>query len=360
MFITRRKKENKRILIIVKRREQQYCYHHDDEHIDPPSNSTTVSSGLKNSASFVVDMLNNLGHTAELVEVVDNNCIDKEVTKFKPDIVIIEALWVVPTKFDVLKNLHPNVKWIVRLHSDIPFIANEGIAMEWIFGYVQRNVYVGVNSSRINCELKQLVKDKSSLILYLPNFYPLLNKPVYPKPRRNPNIIDIGCFGAIRPMKNQLLQAVAAIIFANDKGLKLRFHINGSRCETKGDNVLKNLRALFDNSLQHELVEHNWLDHEEFLKLMATMDISMQCSLSETFNIVSCDAVSQNVPIVVSPEISWASDICIAKATDSEDIVNTLKMVWSLRRLVVHKLNYFNLKSFDNESIEIWKQNMKI
>ena len=36
--------------------------------------------------------------------VVDNNGIDKEITEYKPTHVFIEGLWVVPEKFDVLKN----------------------------------------------------------------------------------------------------------------------------------------------------------------------------------------------------------------------------------------------------------------
>jgi hypothetical protein len=72
------------------------------------------------------------GVDSTIIEVIDNNGIDREVTKYKPTHVIIEALWVIPSKFEILTKLHPNVKWIIRLHSEIPFLANEGIAMEWM------------------------------------------------------------------------------------------------------------------------------------------------------------------------------------------------------------------------------------
>ena len=58
-----------------------------------------TSSGLLNSAKFVVDMLRAHNVDAVLVSVNDNNDIDREVTKYNPDVVIIEALWVVPEKF---------------------------------------------------------------------------------------------------------------------------------------------------------------------------------------------------------------------------------------------------------------------
>lgn len=55
-------------------------------------------------------MLNRNGIESKVVVVIDNNCIDKEVTAFKPTHAIIEGLWVVPEKFDVLKKLHPTIK----------------------------------------------------------------------------------------------------------------------------------------------------------------------------------------------------------------------------------------------------------
>src|SRR5215469_2549040 len=91
--------------------------------------------GLTNSAFFVVNTLREAGVKAKLVVVNDNNDIDKEVTTYRPSHVFIEALWVVPEKFQVLRNLHPNVKWVVRIHSDIPFLAHEGIAIDWIKRY---------------------------------------------------------------------------------------------------------------------------------------------------------------------------------------------------------------------------------
>ena len=71
---------------------------------------------------------------ASFVQVVDNNDIDREIVKFQPTVVIIEAFWVVPDKFDILKILHPKVVLVVRNHSEIPFLANEGVAFEWLQG----------------------------------------------------------------------------------------------------------------------------------------------------------------------------------------------------------------------------------
>ena len=169
--------------------------------------------------------------------------IDREVAQFKPDTVIIEALWVVPEKFDVLKKLHPTVRWIVRIHSNIPFLASEGIAVEWIKGYVARGVEVAVNEKRALHDVRTIVADEDLqfLVIYLPNFYPVVKTEV---DAERFEYLHVGCYGAIRPLKNQLSQAVAAIRYADKTGQILVFHINATRVE-RGDAELKNLRALF-------------------------------------------------------------------------------------------------------------------
>jgi len=318
----------------------------------------TVSTGLKNSAGFVVQMLNSLGDfDAKLVEVNDNNDIDRQVNLFKPDVVVIEALWVVPEKFDVLKKLHPEVKWVIRLHSDTPFLANEGVALEWIQNCARvDNVWIAANSFRIFKELQHIIGHHN--VILLPNFYPL-NKYHGPNYKKEPGIIDISCFGAIRPMKNHLIQAMAAMRFADSKRMKLRFHINGNRCEGHGDPVLRNLRALFQTSTKHELVEHPWLDHLDFLDLISTMDISMQVSMSETFNIVSCDAVSCGVPVVVSPEIDWVNSIFYAQATNSISIINALSRAWLGRFINLQKTNYWGLDEANQEAQYRWCEEIK-
>jgi hypothetical protein len=57
------------------------------------------------------------------------------------------------------------------------------------------------------------------------------------------------------------------------------------------------------------------------------MDICMQVSFSETFNIVSADSVVNAVPIVVSKEVTWATNHCVADPTDSGSIVDALNNV---------------------------------
>ena len=59
--------------------------------------SIGLSTGLYNSAQFMNEMLIDGGFDSQMVSVIDNNDIDREVTLHKPTHVIIEALWVVPS-----------------------------------------------------------------------------------------------------------------------------------------------------------------------------------------------------------------------------------------------------------------------
>lgn len=311
------------------------------------------SSGLYNSAKFVSDMLVDNDVDSKIVDVVDNNSIDKEVALYKPDYVIIEALWVVPEKFEVLTKLHPKVKWIIRLHSEIPFLANEGIAMDWLYKYIKyKNVHIATNSEDAYEILDKLLGNKK--LYYLPNYYPLSKKNVDIPNTKNKHIVHIGCFGAIRPMKNQLEQAIAAIEFANKIDKTLHFHINTERIEGRGEPILNNIRALFNNNHRHKLVEYSWLDHREFIKIVKKMDIGMQVSFSETFNIVTADFVANNIPVVVSPEVSWVSKFFKADPNSNSDIVKKLLFVWKSKILKLKTLNLWGLKKYNKDSVRVW------
>lgn len=337
-------KNTKKVLFILKKRQ-----------IYSGTSYSTTSSGLFNSANFVNEMLLKNGVDTKIVEVVDNNEIDKHVTKNKPDIVIIEAIWVVPSKFEILQKLHPNVQWIIRLHSELPFLANEGVAIAWLKEYTKySNVSISSNS-------KYFINSMSPLlgkIDYLPNYYPITAPIKKIKKSKNSKIISIGLFGAIRPLKNALTQAVAAMLYANERNKVLHLHINTSRIEQDGQNNLKNIKALFKDT-PHQLVEHGWLTHSEFITLVSRMDIGLQVSLSETYNIVAADFVNQEVPVVTSEEITFVnlfSQVDVTK--DAEEIKEKIKRTLKMSELLIMINKYLLLKN-SQSSEAVWLKYLK-
>lgn len=341
-----------RILFILKNRSNYFS-------CDTYPYSTHLSSGLFNSAKFVEEMLASRGYEVGIVHVQDGNGIHREVVKFKADVVIIEAFWVPPYKFDDLKKVLPRVTFVIRNHSDIPFLAYEGMALEWTLEYLKKtNVVMTCNSPQAFSAvrflaLKQFFKmpwcEASSKVAYLPNYYPTAGH--LPKKHLVGDPLDVGCFGAIRPLKNQLVQAIAAMKFADSVGKRLRFHINATRIECAGNAVLKNIVSLFAPFPDDSLVMHPWSDHATFLKLVRSMDITLQVSLSETFNIVSADSVVQGVPIVVSDQIAWASSAFKAKVDDAGDIARKMQVAFDEPL----SSNIQGLRSYSDTSVAYWE-----
>jgi hypothetical protein len=103
----------------------------------------------------------------------------------------------------------------------------------------------------------------------------------------------------------------------------------------------------------HELISHTWTPREEFLLLCSQMDLGMQCSFSETFNIVGADLLSQGVPLVTSSEIPWHAPFFSAEPTESEQIYGALHRSYNFAKINIC-LNQYNLKSYTNKSRKIW------
>lgn len=308
-------------------------------------------------------MLTDMGYVAQMVQLEDNNKIDAAIALFRPDLVVLEAFWVVPSKLDVLIPKWPNVKWAVRNHSDVPFIANEGIATEWLYGYWSRGVMVMSNDPVAMNDFQTIAwsygrQEFYDLNAYAPNYYPLDIVPPLGDHHGGDNVFDIGCFGAIRPLKNQLQQAVAAIQFCQQTRRRLRFHINASRIEQVGSPVLRNLRALFSHTYSSQLVEHPWLEHDEFVDLMQEMDFCMCVSFSETFCIVGADAVSAGVPLIGSKEIPWLGEYAIADPTVSNDMVYRLMRAEMLRREWV-RAQWHGLQDYNEETQRVWRSMLR-
>ena len=343
-----------KVLFILKRREDYNSILH--SHVG-------LSTGLFNSASFVNDMLVESNIESNLEIAIDNNCIDRLVTLHRPTHVIIEALWVVPSKFSILQRLHPTVTWIIRLHSEMPFMAGEGNAMDWIGDYSRfKNILIGVNAPRMLRETKLYLQHLNKWdhattdqrVIYLPNYYPQDYKSVK-HIDKNKDTINVACFGAIRPLKNHLLQAFGAMDFAERIGKQLRFHVNAGRIEMQGGPALNNLKGFFQQISDHghEMVNHQWRPRDEFLQLCAEMDIGLQVSFSETFNIVGADLISQGIPLVGSNEIPWAVPVFCADPTDSDNIAQQLSRTYNNTWFNV-KTNQWSLTRYTSKTRKIW------
>lgn len=336
--------------------------------------TTKLANGLNISAGQVVSMLNDAGIPTKQVHVIDNNDIDREVTLYRPTHVFIEAFWVVPEKFDILKKLHPKVTWIVRNHSKMDFLAMEGSVIGWALEYIKRGVVLACNSPEATLSFIELAKSigaDPSKVVYLPNYYVLRHKQLENQGKlwswrfnRNlgfrPNFkqseLKVGCFGALRPLKNNLDQAIGAILAADALGVPLLFAINANRIEGGSSAPLFAIRALFNSHPKHKLIEIPWMEHEKFLDIIRLQDVVTQVSNSETFNIVGADAVHEGVPLVGSSEIPWLdSDEFMADPHDVFDIRNKIiRAAVYAKTGFIQAEQYNSLSSYVERSKELW------
>lgn len=326
----------------------------------------TVKAGLFNSVEFLSKALREHANVETQVRICqDGNSIDREVHTYKPNLCVLDAIWVTPTKMAEVQKLHKSVIFIIRIHSKIPFLATEGMSLAWVKEFIKiPNVLICNNSEDSSIDFNHAEIPS----LYLPNIYNHIeiDKKItgFKMCRLDRKVdinkikeINIGCFGAIRPLKNQLLQAFAAIWFANKHGLKLKFHINAGRVEQRGEEPLKNMRALFLDTT-HELVEHSWFSHKDFLKVISQMDLGIQCSYTESYNIVAADFVDQGVPIVVSDEIYWMPEFMQVDVNDAEAMARKLRVAYLNQHWIAYK-SARALNEQRQDGIEIWKRFLK-
>ena len=75
--------------------------------------------------------------------------------------------------------------------------------------------------------------------------------------------------------------------------------------EEHGKGVLQAIRNLLANVPGVRLVEAPWQDWGMFRHQVAGMDLCLQLSATETFNLTTADAAAAGVPSVVGSSITW-------------------------------------------------------
>lgn len=322
----------------------------------------TNSYGLINSSRQVAAFLESIGYECKVVQVIDANFIDKEIFEYKPDVVIIEALWVTGAKLKELIEIkrYKHIKWIVRVHSDIGFLAAETWAIKYINDYIllnKDNLFISMNNYTFNNHISEALNYE---FVYLPNIITIKHHKYHKQSYKNH--IDVGCFGSLRILKNQCYQALCAMDMADRLGKRLKFHITvdvGMNENNSRYPVLMNLREIFKNSY-HQLVEHEWLENSEFHKLIKEMDIGMQVSYTESFNIVTADFVNANIPIVVSDSIKWMPFLLKTSTVEYEKTIKKLIFTYKWRNSrVIQWWMKHNLIKYNNSAKFVWFHFMK-
>lgn len=327
-----------------------------------PSKNYTASAenGVSLSTYLITNALRVNEVKCSIAGVSTPDEIPYVVMLHRPKVVIIETLWIDPKYFAKYIEQFPDVTWIVREHSDSSFRVYEENAFAWILEYLRLGVEVMCNSIRSVSDVIGMADAaglNTDLVSYGPNIYPTPRKESLKHDRRQGSTVDIGCFGAVRPMKNHITQALAAAIFSNACDVHVNFHINGYDIPGYVDPVLNNLRNMFAQFPNCTLIEHGWMSHADFLGVLDNIDICSQVSFTETFNIVAADAMSRGVPLVTSSEVPWIGNYAHRDTTSAEDIAEGYFEIWEephrdhVERILAQRAD---MEAYSDRAIEIW------
>src|SRR5262249_36888564 len=94
-----------------------------------------------------------------------------------------------------------------------------------------------------------------------------------------------------------------------------------------------------------------WMTHDDFLDFLRGMDLSLQVSFSETFDIVMADSVAIGLPSVGSDAIRWLSYRSKAGTNWIDSIVATMSFV-----LNSHQIARENLRGLTDDAAESRRQ----
>ncbi|MDA4130669.1 MAG: hypothetical protein OK457_07850 [Thaumarchaeota archaeon] len=233
--------------------------------------------------------------------------------------VIVSAPWLSKYDMEQLIKGFPEIQFVIESHSNVGFLQADPLGMKNILSALELseiydNIKVGGNSLRF---VRWMRKVYGQRIVYLPNLYPLS------KIRKDAwdgiSTIKIGIFGAIRPLKNFMTAAGAAVAIHKELDVPIEIHMSAGG-EGNGGDVTRSIDAMCGCLDGVELIKHGWQPWEEFIELVSQMDLLLQPSYTESFNMITADGIYCGVPSVVSSAIVWAPKSWKADSDDALDI----------------------------------------
>jgi glycosyltransferase involved in cell wall biosynthesis len=242
-------------------------------------------------------------------------------------VIVSAPSWVMPEEFSAMCIRHHNIEFVQLNHSGVGFLSIDRKGIRNIRACLDltlqlHNMRVAGNNRRFTGWVDRSF-DVGIDCLYLPNLYDVRSfvKP-YVWPRPYGHMIKIGSFGAWRPWKNQLTAALAAVQIANNLGVELELYVNTGRTEGyTGQRMGEARQELFDTLRGHTLIEVPWERWAKFRHTVGQMNLLLQPSYSETFNVTTVDGIAQGVATVGSEAIEWLPDSWKAEVDDPGDMV---------------------------------------
>jgi hypothetical protein len=114
--------------------------------------------------------------------------------------------------------------------------------------------------------------------------------------------------------------AGAALEMARSLRSPLELWVSGGRTEGGGEVVLGAVKEMLSGLPGVSLILNGWQTWPNFRRTVGSMNLLLQPSYTESFNMVTADGVAEGVPSVVSNAIDWAPSDWKADVDDTLDI----------------------------------------
>jgi hypothetical protein len=273
----------------------------------------------------------------------------------RPSHVVISAPWI-PTldlqAFLVFR--FPDIHFAVVCHSNVGFLSADPQAItnfrqDLDLEQGALNFSAAGNSRRF---VQFIQESYQRPCIWLPNLYFMADKTAKFRRPWSGGLLKIGSFGAVRPLKNHLSAAAATLEIAEKLNTQAEFHINVGRIEG-GYTVVRAIEAMLLNSPRVTLVKNEWYQWPRFRTLIASMNVLIQASFSETFNMVTADGATESIPSVVSDAIDWAPPEWKAEVDSPANIAKIARYL--IGDPAAGAEGFFALQAQNAKGLQAWK-----
>lgn len=285
--------------------------------------------GLGVSALNTSKNLQEMGIRAQVFALKDDQALKDLLANADPlpTHVNIAAPWILTTTFQELCAMYPDTQFSMTSHSNVGFLQADINGISLIKQALDleggtSNFHLAGNSREFQNWVENTFKAPCT---YLPNLYYLHDKMGQGDGWSwDGGSLRIGCFGATRIQKNFVSAVAAAMEIASWTGVQTQIWINSGRDDGPESNRLRlAIGQLVSEMPNVSLQLYNWSSWGAFKRLLGTMNLLIQPSYTESFNMVTADGIVMGVPSVVSDAITWAPDNWMARVDDTTDIART-------------------------------------
>lgn len=238
--------------------------------------------------------------------------------------VVISAPFIPTLDLASLANDFPDTHFLVNCHSNLGFLQADPSAMRLVRegADLERqtwNFRIAANNER----LANWITDAYGVpATWAPNLYHLDAASGRARAHYSGGILRIGAFGAMRPLKNFLTAAGAAVQIASILRADVELWMSSGRDEG-GGGLCEAIRQMTNGLCHVKLRESGWQTWPQFRQTVRSMHLLLQPSYTETFNVVTADGIAEGVASVVSEAIEWAPERWKARVDDVDHIAQT-------------------------------------